>query len=135
MFSKRFTLTEAEALLPEVRRLLEELGQHKRKVDDLQQQGAAVNEKTGGNGHMHGNYETLEQQAEAAADAATAILRRINELGVQVKDIDTGLVDFPADYQGRTILLCWRLGEERIEWWHEAEAGFAGRQPLPEDLS
>ena len=135
MFNRRFTLAEAEALLPDLRKLLAALTEHKQTVDELQRLVGAVTEKAGSNGHMHGNYEVIERQAEEAAEAANAIVRRIADLGCQVKDMDAGLVDFPADYRGHTILLCWRLGEEHIGWWHEVDSGFAGRQPVPGDIS
>jgi hypothetical protein len=53
--------------------------------------------------------------------------------GAQVKDLDTGLIDFPALRHGETVLLCWQLGEDEIAWWHSVEDGFAGRRPLPFD--
>jgi hypothetical protein len=57
-------------------------------------------------------------------------LAQIDRWGVIVRDLDTGICDFPALREGRVVYLCWRVGEERIEWWHETGAGFAGRQPL-----
>ena len=57
-------------------------------------------------------------------------LDELDGLGVQLKDIDQGLVDFPSRRDGRVVYLCWRLGEETIAWWHDVDTGFAGRQPL-----
>jgi hypothetical protein len=71
-------------------------------------------------------YFTLVQQLHAA-------LQEINSYGVQVKDVQHGLLDFPARRQGREVLLCWKVGEPSLEFWHETEAGFAGRQPLADD--
>jgi len=69
--------------------------------------------------------------AEAAL-TMTRGLGRIEEWGIVVRDLDQGLCDFPSERDGRVVYLCWRLGEERIAWWHDIHAGFAGRQPLDE---
>ena len=58
------------------------------------------------------------------------LVHRIQDLGVQIKDLSVGLMDFPAMHEGHEVLLCWRYGEERVEFWHEIEAGFAGRQVI-----
>lgn len=63
-----------------------------------------------------------------------SLLDELEEVGCQAKDLVTGLVDFPAVYQGRNVLLCWRLGEDRIGWWHELQGGFAGRQAIDEEF-
>ncbi|MFQ5700243.1 MAG: DUF2203 domain-containing protein [Acidobacteriota bacterium] len=60
------------------------------------------------------------------------LIRQADDLGVQIKDIGTGLVDFPARLHGRDILLCWRIGESKVRFWHDPEAGFVGRHPLPD---
>ena len=57
-------------------------------------------------------------------------LAKLNEWGIELKGLDEGLIDFPSERDGRTVYLCWKLGEDRIEWWHELDTGFAGRQPL-----
>jgi hypothetical protein len=62
-------------------------------------------------------------------------IAEIEALGVQVKDLDMGLLDFPCRVEGRTVLLCWKLGEPSISYWHELDAGFAGRQPIDEKIS
>ena len=77
---------------------------------------------------------SLAAAAEEVESEARELARTIDELlerGVEVKDIDEGLVDFPALRHGETVLLCWRLGEDEIRYWHTAEAGFAGRRELP----
>jgi hypothetical protein len=73
-----------------------------------------------------------ERAGRAAADVA-AIVAELEELGVQVKDLDRGLIDFPAQHPRRdeTVLLCWHLGEDDVQYWHGLEEGFAGRKPLP----
>ena len=63
----------------------------------------------------------------------THLVDEIGTHGAEVKDLDTGLIDFPALRHGETVLLCWQLGEDEIAWWHTVEDGFAGRRPLPLD--
>jgi hypothetical protein len=70
------------------------------------------------------------RRAESLVDEINERLARINSWGVELKGLDEGLVDFPAERDGHTVYLCWKLGEDRIAWWHEIDAGFAGRQPL-----
>jgi hypothetical protein len=62
-----------------------------------------------------------------------ACVEELDRLGIQVKDLDTGLIDFPSVRDGEEILLCWQLGEDEIAWWHRVDDGFAGRRPLPLD--
>ncbi len=69
-------------------------------------------------------FRSLERLGEAQGELAAE--------GVQLKDVDQALIDFPARHQGRTVLLCWREGEDGIGWFHEVDAGFAGRQPISE---
>ena len=86
---------------------------------------------------MADRYFTPAELAEAAAEVdrqARALARAVDdivELGVEVKDLDEGLVDFPARREGEDVLLCWRLGEDEVGFWHSLEDGFAGRKPLP----
>jgi hypothetical protein len=72
----------------------------------------------------------LEADAQALAAEIDRYLAELGELGVEFKAFDVGLVDFPGERDGRPIYLCWRLGEPEVEYWHELDAGFAGRQPL-----
>jgi hypothetical protein len=67
------------------------------------------------------------QQAGARLQA---LIEELDGIGVELKGVDDGLVDFPSNREGRVVCLCWRLGEDTIAWWHETDAGFAGRQPL-----
>ena len=80
-----------------------------------------------------GRVGELQEAVARAAAGLAAIVGQINELGVQVKDIDRGLIDFPARHpeNGDTVLLCWELGEPDVGFWHSPEDGFAGRKPLP----
>jgi hypothetical protein len=132
---RHFTPEEANAALAEVRPLVEGLvAQRREHVQALARQ-EELERKIKGNG---GGMPPAELAA-AAADV-DAIERRIarlvdeiSEHGAQVKDLDEGLIDFPALRRGETVLLCWRLGEDEIRFWHRVEDGFAGRRPLPLD--
>lgn len=128
---RSFTLAEAEALLPRITPLLEEIQRLRAEYVAGEEQLEALQEKLQGNGHVS---QPRAQQARLAMARAVQEIERavaaINELGVLVKDLETGLVDFPAERQGREVYLCWRLGEAGIGWWHPTDSGFAGRQPI-----
>jgi hypothetical protein len=114
-----FTLEQAEAMLPKV-------------GDDLRTALVHVVETSTGNGHVkdEDGLAQKRRRAEELVDDLNQRLTRINGWGIELKGIDEGLIDFPSEREGRTVYLCWRLGEEHIGWWHELDAGFAGRQPL-----
>lgn len=117
-----FTLDEAKALLPTVRPLLETLRDAHERMEE-RYEGVMSSIPTNGGGQVH--REFLD-----ASTSATSALEEITELGIVVRDPATGLIDFPSEREGEEILLCWRLGEDDIAWWHLPEAGFAGRQPI-----
>ena len=73
----------------------------------------------------------LEQRVERQGRELAGIVERIHAAGAQVKDLASGLLDFPFERAGETVLLCWRVGEDEIRFWHGIEEGFAGRKPLP----
>ncbi len=127
-----FTLEQAEALVPQVREELLAMQGLKGQIDELRVDLSRVMEKTTGNGHVgdEGGVAEKRRRAETLVAQLNERLERLNAWGVELKGIDEGLVDFPANRERRTVYLCWRLGEERIEWWHELDAGFAGRQRL-----
>jgi hypothetical protein len=124
---KVFSVEEANALLPTVRGILESLQRAHRRLLVYREaaQRAAEGAEQGGGGMADGaRYVNL----------LTKLASRIGELeslGVQLKDYERGLIDFPSLRDGRVVLLCWHLGEgDQVEWWHDVDAGFAGRQPL-----
>jgi hypothetical protein len=127
-----FTVEEANDALDEVRPLTEELVEHRRALVELQERQSALTTRIAGNG---GNVEPQELQGvqERLDEEVAGIARcvaRIHEVGALVKDLDDGLVDFPATREGEDILLCWRLGEDEIGFWHGLDEGFSGRKPL-----
>ena len=119
---KLFNVEEANALLPTVRRIVAGLARDYARVVAAREAAREAAERAKESGG--GLYITaLAGLAERAG--------QLEALGVQLKDYERGLIDFPAMRDGRVVLLCWQLGEgDRIEWWHDLEAGFAGRQPL-----
>jgi len=124
---KLFTIQEANALLPSVRIILAKIQRAHRKVahyrEDAKKAAAAAEQGGGG----------IESGAAYAAVLTELTLRlsELETLGVQLKDFERGLVDFPSLRDGRVVLLCWQLGEgDELEWWHDVDAGFAGRTPL-----
>jgi hypothetical protein len=128
-----FTVEEANGALAEVRPLVEEMMQRRRSLADLQERQAEFEERISGNGGDFDPGELREVQ-EAMALEATGLARsvaRIHELGALVKDLDEGLIDFPARRGDEEVLLCWKAGEEEIAYWHGLEEGFSGRKPLP----
>ena len=131
MRPRRFTLEEANALLARLRDLLFQIQESKAKHDRLEEQAEEYARHVSSNGHVVEKQlnETRQELAKAAAEV-NSLIERVNDLGCEVKDIDEGLVDFRSEREGRDVYLCWKLGEPEILWWHELEAGFAGRRPL-----
>ena len=127
-----FTLEQAEALLPQVRDEVLAMQALKAEIDELRVDLSHVVQKSAGNGHVSDEEAIGEKRRRAETRVAelNERLERLNAWGVELKGIDEGLIDFPSEREGRTVYLCWRLGEERIEWWHELDMGFAGRQAL-----
>jgi hypothetical protein len=131
---QHFTADEANAALDEVRPLAERMVAHRAKVGELLSRRAGLSGMIAGNGGDLDPGELARLEAEIA-EQAKGVARCVNEihgLGAQVKDADEGLVDFPALRGDEEILLCWRLGEDEIEFWHGLEEGFAGRRSLDE---
>ncbi len=124
---KLFTVEEANSVLPGVRRIVKSIQSTHRRLalhSEAAKQ-AAEGAEYGGGGMNNGS------QYAAALIQLSQRVGELEGLGVQLKDYSRGLVDFPSLRDGRVVLLCWELGEgDRVEWWHDVEAGFAGRQPL-----
>jgi hypothetical protein len=129
---RTFTPDEANAALVDVRPLVEQMVDAKRAHDEAQEQSddAARSISGNGGGIPPAELAALHEQLEQRRTELAGIVDQLHELGVQVKDLDAGLVDFPALRDGEPVLLCWRLGEDEVAFWHGLEDGFAGRQPL-----
>ena len=123
--ARHFTVEEANALLPHIRPLIESILKARQHIIDVQPEVWPVLEKAAGNGGskkagaLVEDFKTIERGVQA-----------IQDLGVIVKDVNSGLIDFPALRSGREVFLCWRYNEPSIAFLHELHAGFAGRQPL-----
>ena len=132
---RHFTPEEANAALEQVRPLVEQLVARRREHALAIERQEELERKIRGNGGGIPPAELASATAEVDG-LARGLARLVDEIashGAQVKDLDTGLVDFPALSQGETVLLCWQLGEDEIGFWHGTEDGFAGRRPLPLD--
>ncbi|HLF70539.1 MAG TPA: DUF2203 domain-containing protein [Dehalococcoidia bacterium] len=128
--NRLFTLEEATQLLPTVRQLLIEIRAAKAALDVRTAELDRLAAMTGGNGHLAGDMASARKAIEAAGVELERLMAELDDLGVELKGIDDGLIDFPTTREGRVVYLCWRLGEDEIAWWHDVETGFAGRQPL-----
>ena len=134
MAARYFTPEQANAALAEVRPLTERMVAHRAEVAVLLGRRAGLTTTIAGNGGDLDPGELARVEAEIA-EQAKEVARCVNEihgLGAEVKDADEGLVDFPALRGAEEVLLCWRLGEDEITFWHDREQGFAGRRPLEE---
>jgi hypothetical protein len=130
--ARYFTAEEANDALSVVRPLAEEMVERRRALVELQERHAEFTETIAGNGGDFdpGELRELEEQLGEGATAVARCVARINEIGALVKDLDEGLVDFPAKRAGEDVLLCWRVGEDEIGYWHGLDEGYAGRKPL-----
>jgi hypothetical protein len=131
--SRTFTLEEANAALVELRPIVERMVQHRRNLTAAQLEQAELVTRIAGNGgdmvpsDLHEAAETIQREADAISDCA----EQINSAGAEVKSLEDGLLDFPARRGDEVVLLCWKLGEDEIHYWHRVDEGFEGRKPLP----
>jgi len=124
IFSKHYTLADARALLPRLRQWLDELSLLQVRVKTLDKRvGALVA------GGRDAGGAAVNQLARTLAECKM-ILRRFRVREIQIKDLNRGLIDFPSMREGREIFLCWEKDEEDIEYWHDLDSGYAGREPL-----
>jgi hypothetical protein len=124
-FPRLFTVEEANALLPKLRELLEDIAVHRDRMREKAPHLEPIVEASVSNG---GGRVGSEYGIEAYN--LYLAIERVRELGVVLKDLDAGLLDFPHERDGRIVFLCWRPNEYRIGYWHETQAGYQGRQPL-----
>ena len=128
-----FTPDEANTALVELRPIVENMVVHRRKLSAAQVHQAEFVTRIGGNGgdlnpsDLREASAAIEREAKALADC----IERVNAAGVQIKSLEEGLLDFPARRGDEDVLLCWKLGEEEIGYWHGLDEGFAGRKRLP----
>jgi hypothetical protein len=127
-----FTPEEANAALGGLRPLVEAMVVAKHVLDEAQEERDQLARQISGNGGGIPPTElaAADEAVETAASELATAIGQVQAEGVLVKDLDSGLVDFPAKRDGGDILLCWQLGEDEVAFWHGLEDGFAGRQPL-----
>lgn len=132
MPDRLFTPAEANSALEEVRPVAGRLVTVRARMRELEQAQRDLVLAIGGNGGGYAASDLSAAQSELAglAEAAIACVERLDELGVTVKDLDLGLLDFPSERDGAAVLLCWQVGEQSVASWHGLEEGFAGRKPI-----
>jgi len=131
--SKTFTLSEAQTLLPVLEALLRKAQAAGSRAGELESEMQQLTQRIFLSGGMHVNVVQAARrraEREKTLQEARDTLLEIDEIGVQVKDLEKGLLDFPCVVDGQTVLLCWKLGEKEIGFWHTTEDGFTGRKPL-----
>jgi hypothetical protein len=132
---RTFTPEEANAALAEVRPLVERMVAAREALLDAQRRQAELVARVASNGGglTPPDVSAVAAEVQQATTELVSVLEELESLGVQVKDLDRGLVDFPCLHRGAVVLLCWELGEDEVAFWHGADEGFAGRKPLPFD--
>ncbi|HSI33958.1 MAG TPA: DUF2203 domain-containing protein [Tepidisphaeraceae bacterium] len=118
---KRFTLEQANKALPLVRRVVSDIVATRARAGDLQAQLESAHAD---------QHKAIQAELDVAIDKLHAYLDELTEIGVELKDFTSGLIDFTGRHQGRDVYLCWKLGEERVAYFHELNSGFAGRVPV-----
>ena len=130
MAPRYFTLDEANAALAELGPLAEQMVEHRRELVEAQGRRAALGAQvvTNGGDLTPSDFAEADEELEQSATALAQCIERIQAAGVLIKDLDRGLLDFPALRDNEEILLCWHVGEDEIRYWHGVEEGFAGRK-------
>jgi hypothetical protein len=132
---KTFTLDEAQSLLPVLESLLKRAIEVRESAQSVESSLNGLAQRIFLSGGMKINSASVAKQRAEMEELLKQVresLAEIDAIGVQVKDLDAGLLDFPCRIDDQVVLLCWRMGEPAIEYWHTVEAGFQGRQPVDE---
>lgn len=135
--TRYFTLQQAEGLLPEVDAALREAVFLKTEYLDAEMQLEEVTRRVtmlGGSDVNRSAFSEQRARRESSGLRLKEIIERIQEIGCLVKDLDSGLIDFPTLFRGDEVYLCWKLGESGIGFWHKIEDGFPGRKPIDQDF-
>ena len=135
--ARRFTLEEAESLLPEIEDSLREAVSLKSEFELAEGELQSINRRVMMLGGMlidRNEIHRLKQQRDRSAEGLKAAIEKIQEFGCIIKDLDIGLVDFTTLFRGEEVYLCWKLGESGISFWHGTHEGFAGRKPIDEEF-
>ncbi|HVR27604.1 MAG TPA: DUF2203 domain-containing protein [Candidatus Polarisedimenticolia bacterium] len=138
MSARTFTLDEAKMLLPVLESLLRAAISGKKLMEEIDGELQELSHRIFLNGGTHVDVVAVARRKAERAKAeqrAKDALAEIDSIGVQVKDIDIGLLDFPCEVDGKTVLLCWKMGEDSITHWHATDEGFAGRKLIDERIA
>ena len=130
---KTFTLDEAQSLLPVLESLLKRAIESKTAAEVIEAELSELSRRIYVSGGMHIDVTKIAAQRtamKAHENRAREIVSEIDDIGVQLKDLDIGLLYFPCRDEDEVVLLCWKMGEESIDFWHTEESGFRGRQPV-----
>jgi hypothetical protein len=133
--SRRFTIDEANQLLMELRSELEQLKRMQQAARVKYEEMRDIREvgyKSDGNLIMLSDYQETKREFDTIVEQANQVLGEINQRGCRVTDVETGLIDFPAEIDGSAVYLCWQKDEPAVAYYHGLEEGFAGRRPLPQ---
>jgi hypothetical protein len=122
-----YSLDEARALVPQLRAILLQLAVEKRRFDDALASLHA--EHSGNGGGPHADVDRREAALAEVGEGIKGLLAHLETMGVQVRDLESGLVDIPGEREGEAIWLCWRLGDPELAFWHSTSEGFANRKP------
>jgi hypothetical protein len=135
--SRHFTLAQAEQLLPEVEQALRDALFHKSEYQAAEDELNRTTQRirmAGGSRVDPAPILAARARRDTNGAALKEIFERVEEMGVLIKDLDIGLIDFLTRYHGQDVCLCWKLGEDRIRFWHGMEEGFRGRKPIDEEF-
>jgi hypothetical protein len=132
-----FTLPEAERALPEVESALKDIlfhrAEYQKAHEELENNTRRIR-MAGGSRVDPGAHLAMRARRDTSASALKDAADRVEQAGALIKDVEVGLIDFLSRYQGQTVCLCWKLGEDRIRFWHGLEEGFRGRKPIDHDF-
>lgn len=131
--NRTFTLGEAQTLLPVLEALLKKAQRAGTRAAEFESEFERLRQQIFMSGGTHLNIASVARrraERDKAMQETQDTLTEIDEIGVQVKDLEKGLLDFPSMIEGQTVLLCWKLGEKEIGYWHSPEEGYAGRKPI-----
>jgi hypothetical protein len=134
---KTFTLTEAQRLLPVLKSLIKRAMEGKQVIEQVEKELQELNHRILLSGGLFVDIPKVARrraERDKAAQNTKDAMAEVEAIGVQIKDLDMGLLDFPCVVDDQIVLLCWKFGEEKIEFWHGLEDGFRGRKPIDERI-
>jgi hypothetical protein len=131
-----YTVREANAMLPELTRLIQAMQLQGQQLAAMQGRVAAMQKKVRGNGYHNPTEDIMLSQAANQTEEALRLgVEQLAKWNIELKDLQRGLVDFPARREGRIVFLCWELGEPEVGYWHETTSGYDTRQPLDDQFA